>query len=177
VVLMRVTTVGEDGERRMEQVDPRFPDGRPEGPAEPTTGPQPRSALRERQAVRSLEDLKKNIYNIAAAHVNKRIEALVSVEQLRAVRELEEAHPKYEGGRVTVLDFINERERALLGPEAPPPPEDPTAESGGLPDPHPEALMTVAEGIPCEFPDCHFSAGSEEGMQAHIAAHHATDEL
>lgn len=88
-----------------------------------------------------------------------------TVDEVDQALEKEYAHPRFEGGRGGVIDALQERRDELTEPTTGPP-EDTEAMK--------PTSTVAAAGLPC--PDCAFSAGSKEGLDAHKEAHHSATE-
>jgi len=96
--------------------------------------------------------------------VKGEIKKIQTVDEVDQALEKEYAHPRFEGGRSGIIDDLQERRDELTEPNTGPPKDT-------------EAMKptnTVAAGLPC--PDCAFSAGSQEGLDAHMEAHHSAAE-
>lgn len=113
-------------------------------------------------------ELMAGLYEQNVSWAKKRIVKIMTPEGVRAVREMEKAHPEFseQGGRKGVLNALQERLGEL---------DDGSVESDGLArgpeeedvlDPDPK----LGNRIPCRY--CEFTAGSKAGMKAHVEAKH-----
>jgi len=98
------------------------------------------------------------LYEQNVSWVKKRVPDIKTQAGIEAVREMEKAHPKKEGGRSGVLNALDERSGELVERKAGP---------GDIEEP-PET--TMGTGLPCS--ECDFTAGSEAGLDAHMEAKH-----
>jgi len=96
--------------------------------------------------------LQTGLYKQSIAWAQKFITKLKTVEEVEEIVKIEKLHPKYEGGRVTIMKSLKEQE-ITLNPYAV---VDPKAEE--------------KEDLSC--PHCDFKAGSADGLAAHISANH-----
>jgi len=86
----------------------------------------------------------------------KFIAKLNSQDEIERLRAIEMNHPKHEGGRKGIIGALDARSADL----------DPTTFK------EPEAKEETAESFDCPEPECEFTAGSEEGLEAHVVAVH-----
>jgi hypothetical protein len=107
--------------------------------------------------------LAEGLYKRPAAWTEQWIRKITNPEELKRIRLMEEAHPKYKNGRRNLLALIDDREVEVAPPAPPPPAEE-------LDEKPPETVES-----PC--PHCDFKAGSEEGLKAHLEVYHPDIEL
>ncbi len=87
----------------------------------------------------------------SVAWAKKLIEKLPTIEEVEAIRVKEKNHPKFGGGRVGVLNALEAREQELM----------------------PSGVRKDEDGnLTFDCPDCDFTAGSQDGLNAHLAAAH-----
>jgi hypothetical protein len=114
--------------------------------------PKEAMPMQPEDASPAFKALQTGLYKQSIAWAQKFIGKLKTVKEIEEIVKIEKLHPKYEGGRVTIMKALKEQEITL--------------------DPYTVVSEEKAQEEDLFCSHCDFRAGSPDGLAAHIAANH-----